>query len=62
MIPKIYEQIHIIFNMFNTLASMFRSQKNVFPTFYFAAFYVNIYIKSTYIQYFVERSQTQTIV
>ena len=39
--------------LFDTVASMFRSQKNVIPNFYFAVFHFIIYIKSTYIQYFV---------
>ena len=50
---------YILFSyLFDTAASMFRSQ-NVIPAFYFAVFHFNIYIKSTYVQYFVGRSQTQ---
>ena len=46
---------------FDIVAFMFRRQNSVIPTFYFAVYHFNIDIKSTYIQYFVRESQTQTI-
>ena len=50
---------YILFSyLFDTVASMLKSQ-NVIPTIDFAVFHFNIYIKSTYIKYFVRRIQTQ---
>ena len=53
---------YILFSyLFDIVPSIFRSHKNVIPTFC-TVFRFNICTESTYIQYFVTRNQTQTII